>query len=550
MAHLSLFRKWRSQRFDEIVGQEHVSRSLKNAVRQGMISSAYLFCGPRGTGKTSVARILAKAINCQHPEDGEPCNACPPCRGITDGRYLDVMEIDAASHTQVEKVREHIINRIDYAPSEGRYKVYIIDEVHRLSASSFDALLKTLEEPPAHAVFILATTEVHRLVGTIQSRCQRFDFKSIPAALIKGHLHQVARDEGIRVEDEALEIIARSSEGSLRDALVLLEQAQAFAGESIDRARVMELLGMTDAGLVSAFSLQLLEGDARGALEFLSRFVEDGGDLIQLNRDCLEHFRRLFLSRVVTGRDALESVTGLGPEQAEACLEQGRRFSLGQILRGVRILLELRREMSDSSLARVFWELAVVRLTRLREDASLEALRQRMEYLEQAVSGLGARPGGEPPDSPAPGREAEALPAPAAVSAAAPGTPAPSPGDPARTWPQFLNALKSDPSLFAFVSVAVPSSSSAGELVLGFPNGYDIHLKKVQDQAGKLEQLWHKVFHQTVRISCRKLSAPAARSTAGAGAGAVDAHREFVDSVFDTFGTAAAVAGVGEEEKK
>jgi len=540
MAHRSLFRKWRSQKFSEIVGQEHVSRSLQNAVRQGGISSAYLFCGPRGTGKTSVARILAKAMNCRQAVEGEPCNVCPHCRNITEGRSMDVMEIDAASHTQVEKVREHIINRIDYAPSEGRYKVYIIDEVHRLSPSSFDALLKTLEEPPAHAVFILATTEPHRLVGTIQSRCQRFDFRRIPLARIKQHLHLVAQEEGMSIDEEAIEIIARGSEGSMRDALVLLEQARAFSGDTISGGDIRGLLGITESGFLFALAGQILEGNTAGTLETLAGHVDQGGDLVQLNRDCLEHFRRLFLARVVGERRALENIAGVGEEQADAYMQQAGRFGLGHILRSVKIFLEMRQDMADSALARVFWELALVRLTRVREDPSLEALRQRMEYLEHTIGAERASTAaGEVVVSPASAPRSAPAPVPSrtVVRGGRGGS-----TDLDKCWPHFLTVLKSDPPLFAFVSEATPRLISPGELVLEFSNGYDVHMKKVQDQAQRLENLWLKLFGQQVRISCHKQDGAAGAGEGGPARGA-DEHQSFVHQVMGTFGN----GGGGEE---
>ena len=260
----ALYRKWRSQTFDEVVGQEHVTQTLRNALSEDRIAHAYLFAGPRGTGKTSSARILAKALNCTAPEGERPCNHCPTCQAITEGRMIDLIEIDAASNNSVDDIRE-LRDKVGFRPSEGRYKIYIIDEVHMLSNSAFNALLKTLEEPPPHARFVLATTEPHKIPATVLSRCQRFDFRRIPAPEIAGHLRHIVTVEGFGAEDDALLAIARAAQGCMRDAVSLLDQMLAYGADAITLAQVQQVLGAVNAEAVAAGQRAHQPQRARGA---------------------------------------------------------------------------------------------------------------------------------------------------------------------------------------------------------------------------------------------------------------------------------------------
>jgi len=283
MAHVALFRKYRSQDFDQLSGQDHVSLTLRNAIRLQRVAQAYLFCGPRGTGKTSSARIFAKALNCIGPDAAhplaappdQPCNQCRICRAITEGSSLDVTEIDAASHTGVENVREVIIEKAGFAPVEGRHKIYVIDEVHKLSNAAFNALLKTLEEPPPHLVFILATTDPHDLPATIVSRCQRFDFRRISQRDIFERLQYVCAQEGYAAEPEALQMVAEAADGALRDALVILEQAAAFADGQLTAANVVTLLGVTERDALFRCADLLLGRDVEGALALLDALLAE-----------------------------------------------------------------------------------------------------------------------------------------------------------------------------------------------------------------------------------------------------------------------------------
>ncbi len=313
---LALYRKWRPQTWDEVVGQEHVIETLRNAVRGERVAHAYLFAGPRGTGKTTTARLLAKAVNClaESPAD-RPCNKCPRCLAVNEGRFLDLVEIDAASNTSVEDVRE-LRERINFSPNEGRYKVYIVDEVHMLSTAAFNALLKTLEEPPDHAIFVLATTEVHKIPATVLSRCQRHEFRRLPVSTIVSLLEEKSREEGLGVEPEALTLIARQATGSLRDAISLLDQL-ASTGETVGLARAREVLGAAASEAVREVLQALAEQDARRGLTAIGRALDGGADPRQFARQVVNGLRDLLLVRmgnaelVDAPQDALEDFARL-----------------------------------------------------------------------------------------------------------------------------------------------------------------------------------------------------------------------------------------------
>lgn len=380
---LVLHRKWRSQDFEEIVGQEHVVRTLKNALAHGRIAPAYLFCGPRGTGKTSMARILAKALNCPHTRQGEPCNKCRVCADISAGSFLDVIEMDAASHTQVDKIREFIVEKVNFRPVEAQRKVYIIDEVHKLSSYSFDALLKTIEEPPPFVVFILATTEVEKLPPTIISRCQRFDFKRIPINFIMNRLRYVCEQEKFCIEDGALNLIAQASDGALRDALVILEQAVSFTEGCVTAGEVVSLLGMTHSEVLFSFGDIILNRDTHRGLIFIDDIYNEGKDLLRLVEDLLEHFRRLLLIQMV--RDA-ESIIQVSDDLYGKLVGQASRFKVNHLLHIIKELMELRKSIKEVGMERLLLEMAVVKLTRWELSPSIDGLSRRISELEARLN--------------------------------------------------------------------------------------------------------------------------------------------------------------------
>src|SRR5260221_1221803 len=328
MASHSLYRKWRSQTFSDLVGQEPVVRTLLNAVREGRLAHAYLFCGPRGTGKTSAARLLAKAVNCANPRDGEPCNECLSCREIMAGHSPDVIEIDAASNTGVDNIRE-LRQNANLAGSGGRYKVYVVDEVHMLSTAAFNALLKTLEEPPPHVIFVLATTEAHKVLPTIVSRCQRFDFRRFNVRTIVARLRQVAAGEGLELEPAAADLLARAAQGGIAAALSLLDQAIAYCGTHVDLERARTMLGLADPGAVRDLIVAIADDRPADALHQLNELIVTGADLRQLQQQLGEEWRALMLARA--GADVAEVMDRTADEARELVALAGR-FSLNELM--------------------------------------------------------------------------------------------------------------------------------------------------------------------------------------------------------------------------
>ena len=343
MASQALYRKWRSQTFETVVGQEHVALTLRNALRDGRMSHAYLFTGPRGTGKTSTARILAKAINCLHESPAQrPCNTCAICTAINEGRLLDLIEIDAASNRGIDEIRD-LREKIQFRPNEARYKVYIIDEVHMLTKEAFNALLKTLEEPPAHALFVLATTEPDRVPETVRSRCQRFDFRRIPTAEIVEHLSHIVQSEGGKAESEALVAIARRSTGSMRDAISLLDQLLSYGDETLTLARVEAVLGLVNQGTIGMLVDHMAGSDAGAGLALLNRLVAEGVELGQLVDQVVAYLRGVMLVRISQSPDLLDL-----PQDVRAHMaRQAQRTSTPFLLAAVREWTEARGALRD-----------------------------------------------------------------------------------------------------------------------------------------------------------------------------------------------------------
>ena len=327
----ALYLKWRPQTFEDVIGQEHVTRTLRNALVQGRVRHAYLFSGPRGTGKTSTARLLAKAVNCQHPDPAErPCNTCDHCVAVNEGRFLDLIEIDAASHTGVDDVRD-LRDKIAFSPSEGRYKVYIIDEVHRFSGAAFDALLKTLEEPPEHAIFVLATTEIHKVPATIKSRCLLFEFRRVALAEVTERLALIAEAEGVSIDRAALELIAREGTGSVRDSISLLDQLITDPDEHISLELAEQVLGTASGQNVAELAQALIEHDAAWGLEIINAAVDGGADPRQFGRQMVEHLRQMIL--VQMGSEQLLDVTA---ERRAVLQEQAAQIGRRALLSATR----------------------------------------------------------------------------------------------------------------------------------------------------------------------------------------------------------------------
>ena len=336
MTSQSLYRKWRSQTFDDLVGQEPIIRTLKNALKSDNVKHAYLFTGPRGTGKTSTARLLAKTVNCSNPKDGEPCNECLQCREITSGNSFNVIEIDAASNRGIDNIRD-LREKVMMPPSTGKYKVYVLDEAHMLTNEAFNALLKTLEEPPPYAIFVLATTDVHKMLPTVLSRCQRFDFKRISTSQIVKHLLYVSEQENIKLERSAAELIARTAAGGMRDALSMLDQAIAYAGEEISLVQVQVMLGVADPRAIFKLITYIAECNNSAVLHLIYELSEAGADLRQINAQVVENWRALMLARA--GADAA-SILDLTEDEARDVNQLTQLFILEELTECARIFAQ------------------------------------------------------------------------------------------------------------------------------------------------------------------------------------------------------------------
>ncbi len=354
----ALYRKWRSQSFDELVGQEHVKDTLRNALREGRIAHAYLFSGPRGTGKTSTARILAKALNCTAPEAERPCNQCATCVAITEGRMIDLVEIDAASNNSVDDIRE-LRDKVGFRPSEGRYKIYIIDEVHMLSTSAFNALLKTLEEPPPHVRFFLATTEPHKIPATILSRCQRFDFRRIPALEIAGHLRHIAEEEGSQTDQDALLAIARASQGCMRDAVSLLDQLLSYGAATLTIDLVQQVLGAVKSQSVTGFVDALVTKNVGQGLLLLGQLTTQGVSLTEFTNQLIDYLRGVMLVQM-TGDSAL--LSDQPADVVQQIREQAKQLSQPQTLYAIKRLTAALQELKGSNQPQLPLELALVEM--------------------------------------------------------------------------------------------------------------------------------------------------------------------------------------------
>ncbi len=382
MSYTALYRKFRPQDFEDVKGQDHIVTALKNQVKANRLGHAYLFTGTRGTGKTTVAKILAKAVNCEHPVDGSPCNECETCKRIAEGSSMNVFEIDAASNNSVSNIRD-IVEEVAYSPTEGKYKVYIIDEVHMLSASAFAALLKTLEEPPAYVIFILATTEVHMIPITILSRCQRYDFRRISIDTIAGRLQELMVKEEISVEEKALRYVAKAADGSMRDALSLLDQCIAFyLGENLTYDKVLQVLGAVDNEIFSHLLRAVIAHDVTEAIGVLEEMVIQGRDLNQFVIEFTWYMRNLMLVKSDTN---MEDVLEVSSEHMALLKEEAAMVKDEVLMRYVRIFSELSNQIRQSSQKRVLIEIALIKLCRPQMEQDYEAIVDRLDVVEHKM---------------------------------------------------------------------------------------------------------------------------------------------------------------------
>jgi DNA polymerase-3 subunit gamma/tau len=492
-------RKYRPQDFDSVVGQEHITQTLKNAIEQNRLAHAYLFVGPRGVGKTSTARILAKALNCEKGQSANPCGVCDMCKSIASGSSLNVLEFDAASNTQVDKIREIIIENVKYAPTSGKYKLYIVDEVHMLSNSSFNALLKTLEEPPSHVIFIFATTDVQKVPTTIVSRCQRFDLRRIPAKLIAQHLQYIATQEKITLAEAAAQAIAKGAEGGLRDAESMLDQLVAFCGNKIDETNVLSIFGFTAQETVAALCGHILNGDAPSALAVVHEQADGGKDLSRLLSDLIGHLRDLLVTKA--------SPDTPNPDLDEAALAslktQSENIQMDRVLELIDLFATAESRMKWAPNKKLHFEVAVIKAIHVLQQTTLTEVIDTLSAL---------RDGGELP-APAARRE---IPPPAPVfkpqpAAAAPkvqeriapvASPAPSapspikeepiakeipqtpPSEPVEIdhlWPQLLGQVRTNrPLITQYLEAGALLKIENGVCTIGYPKDQTMAMESIQ----------------------------------------------------------------------
>ncbi len=526
--HQALYRRYRPQTPAEVLGQDHVVRALTGAIREGRLHHAFLFCGPRGTGKTSTARILAKMVNCELGPTAEPCGTCTQCVAIREGQHLDVVEIDAASHGGVEDARE-LRERAPTAPAMGREKVYIIDEAQRLSREAFDALLKVFEEPPEGVRFVLATTEPHKMPATIVGRCQRFDFRRLTMETLAAQLRSIAESEGATITDSAALTIARQAEGSSRDALSLLDQASVMGGETIDDAVVQALLGAPRGEVQHELADAVAVGDARTAFQIVNRLVQDGQDLRNVTAEALAHFRNLLLVKTAPGQEDLLDIQADGYEQLRV---QSERYTPGELARVISLLLAAQADMRWTTSPRLSLELALVRATMPETDPNPAGVVARLERLERLanVDVASVTVADEVPPvavqevAPvAPVAPAEEEPA---DSAPAPSTPAPTvPTAPTldaetvrhaadagavdvamlrRGWPSLLDHLQSTRQMILKASLesATVADFDGQTLELAFPPDKRFTVGKVEAKADLLQAALSDLFGIRPAISC------------------------------------------------
>jgi DNA polymerase-3 subunit gamma/tau len=508
MSYLVLARKWRPQRFEDIVGQEHVTRVLRSAIRAGRIAHAYLFTGVRGVGKTTAARILAKALNCQKGLTPTPCNECTNCSEITAGSSMDVYEIDGASNRGIDEVRQ-IIENVRYQPAKSRFKIYIIDEVHQVTKDAFNALLKTLEEPPPSVKFILATTEPHRLPETIQSRCQRFDFRRISVREILQRLGDIGKKEGLRITDGALLLLAREAEGSMRDAQSLLEQVLSYAIEptgeekrdvEVTEALLQDVLGFTERRILYDISAAVIKGDAKRCVELVADVMAQGRDVPRLSRDLVEHFRNLLVFRLIGEKQGKQSsgaipssfsrLLDLPDQEIKDIQQQISELSVDTLMDYFRFMAQGDEEVARSAYPRFALETTLIQLATLPKAMSIGDVLHRLENLERKLSEAGGRES-------RPNRQ-EGLPV--ERQAREGETPAHDSRD--DVWRKFVTFVMRDKKFLAsHLEQAQPLDLSPGQLMIGVGERHHLHYLQDPENLSSLRDFARRFFSGEVAVT-------------------------------------------------
>jgi DNA polymerase III subunit gamma/tau len=507
-------RKWRPNRFEDVVGQEHVTRTLRNALVSQRIAHAYLFGGPRGVGKTTTARLLAKAVNCLHPDEHNPDNACANCVEIAEGRSFDVLEIDGASNRGVEEIR-NLRESVRYAPTKGRYKVYVIDEVHMLTKEAFNALLKTLEEPPAHVIFIFATTEVHKVPLTILSRCQRFDFRRISISLIAANLRMIAASEGLELDEDALLLIARKGDGSLRDAQSFFDQVIALCGKMVTHAQILEALNIVDQEVFFRTTDLVQTHDPAGGIALVEELMSRGYDLKEFVSGLQEHFRNILIANA-TGSTELIEASDLIRERYKRLAEQ---FTVADILRSQKLIAGTEAALRYSAQPRFKLEADLVQLVTMHRAVDVRQLVDRIDELKKKLIeaapqrlGTGEQLRSIPPAPPPVPIRKTGMPPGAATrppqsAPSPPPSPSLSPAELQARWPEFITEIRKERiSLASVLEQTEPLGVADGSIRIGCTN--EFQLSSVSRNKELLAEIVFRVFHVRHRILAESHESP------------------------------------------
>jgi len=554
MSYLVLARKWRPQKFEDVVNQKHVVLTLQNALKTQRLANAYLFAGPRGIGKTTIARILAKAINCEKGPADNPCNSCDSCIDITEGRSLDVLEIDGASNRGIDEVR-NLRESLKYAPMPGKHKIYIIDEVHMLTTEAFNALLKTLEEPPSRVLFIFATTEPHKVPATIISRCQRFDFKRISINEIIQQLKHICAQEQVEIDDESLHLIARKAEGSMRDSQSLLDQAISFCGNKIEAKDIIDILGVINQEIFFKLTDSLLQRDLKSGFQLIEDIFYNGYDLVEFLSGLSEHFRNILITSAVGTVDFIEA----SDNYKQRYLELSSQFEEPDLLRLIQIVADAQYSIKRSTNPRLYLEMVVTKMIRLDRVQKIDTLIQGIDALKQKLfqaAGTAAPAVGSAPSqsyqtkipvtaNPQPVNQKKSIPAeknevqdrPVAKPAATPESGQPG-GDEAQQgepktdapllsdsitieminqqWSHIIEEIKKQKiALGSFLNEGWPEKIEGNDLIVAFGMENGFHISSINRNRKSIEAIIRKVVGVPLRIKCKQSKLPSAKTDGG-----------------------------------
>ncbi|MCG2676051.1 DNA polymerase III subunit gamma/tau [bacterium] len=536
MVYIVLARKWRPKTFEEVVGQEHITKTLAGAIKQNRVSHAYLFSGPRGIGKTTTARLLAKALNCEKGPTSVPCNKCTHCKEIAIGSSLDVLEIDGASNRGIDEMRD-LREKVKFAPASSKYKVYIIDEVHMLTTEAFNALLKTLEEPPPHVIFILATTAPFKLPLTILSRCQRFDFRRIKSKDIVEKLAEIAKDEKLEISEDILFQIAQASEGSMRDGISVLDQLISLGGKKVTQEDLQAILGIVPQETFFKLTKSLVENNTKGALDLINQIIDQGYDIRHFTTDLLKHFRNLLMLKIN------EEIVDLPKDLKERLKEFRERFDQDRLLRMIEIVSQAREEMKRSERVRLILEMAVVKLTRLKLTVSVDEILGKIESIEERLGIMPAQEelsieevptrlrrgfGGQEEGAPAEKIKDETS-YPPTLNLRRAGLEL---GGIKDAWGEVVKEIRKDSAVTgAFLMEGEPIALKDDLLTIGFNEDFKFHKEQIEERENKelIQKALNKVFGKEFTIECRLTNIPRARSETVAQKGMAMSKEEFIE---------------------